>query len=372
MRKLLQRLLKNPIIRLSDKYASRPDRARVHAALNKLYSAAKKGGTGNVCTINFNAAAQKFVILSDQHKGARNYADDFALSQKNYLAALNHYSAHNFHYINLGDSEELWENSYAQVKKHNLATFAAERQFVSRNAFTKLFGNHDLYWDNDPLAQLNIQELYGQKLKVYEAVLLQTEIAGQLLNIFMTHGHQGDRQSDGNWFSKWFVSNIWGPLQAYLRINPNTPANNNALKTLHNNIMYQWSQKQHNTLLITGHTHQPVFRSLTHLEKLYQELDQAKVADDDGLISNLERQIGKRHLKGDTVLNFDDYHPTYFNSGCCCYDDGDITGLELDSGFIRLIKWQYKQRNPVRIVLEECHLSELLSTQPIEKIPCLG
>jgi hypothetical protein len=33
----------------------------------------------------------------------------------------------------------------------------------------------------------------------------------------MTHGHQGDLQSDGNWFSKWFVSSIWGPLQGYLR-----------------------------------------------------------------------------------------------------------------------------------------------------------
>ena len=48
----------------------------------------------------------------------------------------------------------------------------------------------------------------------------------------MTHGHQGDLQSDGNWFSKWFVSDIWGPFQSYLRINPNTPANNDQLKTI--------------------------------------------------------------------------------------------------------------------------------------------
>ena len=34
-----------------------------------------------------------------------------------------------------------------------------------------------------------------------------------------------------------------------------------------------------------------------------------------------------------------DDKPCYFNSGCCSYADGDITGLELASGKISLVKW---------------------------------
>lgn len=31
--------------------------------------------------------------------------------------------------------------------------------------------------------------------------------------------------------------------------------------------------------------------------------------------------------------------PSYFNTGCCRFEDGDITGIELAEGEIRLIKW---------------------------------
>lgn len=361
MRKFLQRLLTKPIIRLSDKYSSRPDRKRVDAALSELHREITGHPGDRGLLINFNAQKQKFVILSDQHKGARDGADDFALAEKNYLAALDYYHRQNFFYINLGDSEELWENMFATVKKHNKATFKAEQQFLKRDAFVKIFGNHDLYWDNDPLAPISLKQIYGKEVKIYEGIILQTEVNQKTLSIYMTHGHQGDLQSDGNWFSKWFISDIWGPVQAYLRINPNTPANNNELKTAHNQMMYQWSAKQENVLLITGHTHQPVFKSLTHIEQLYMDLDQAKSAGDQKTEDSLNQQIKDLHLKGETRINLKNYKPTYFNSGCCCFDDGDITGIELEDEMIRLIKWDYKNRQtPERIILAESKLADLL------------
>jgi hypothetical protein len=196
-----------------------------------------------------------------------------------------------------------------------------------------------------------------------EGIILMTSIGNSELTIFCAHGHQGDRQSDGNWFSKWFVSMIWGPLQAYLHINPNTPANNDQLKTVHNRLMYEWSEKRENLLLITGHTHQPVFRSLTHLETLYAALDKAKASNDMARVNDLQHQVTERHLKGDQVLEFKDhsYKPCYFNSGCCCFDDGDITGIEIENGKIRLIKWKYDaHKESGRIVLDECGLDELV------------
>jgi len=360
MRRFLQRLLTVPVVNLANKLSSRPDKKRVDEALTTLYKNVTTNPGDKGLVVPFNPEKDKFIILSDQHKGARDGADIFAKAEGNYIAALDYYEHHKFFYINLGDSEELWENLFITIKKHNKTTFEKEKLFLKRKAFIKIFGNHDLYWDNDPLAPLNLRQIYGEKVKIYEGVILETKIKGRKLCIYMTHGHQGDLQSDGNWFSKWFVSDIWAPFQAYLRINPNTPANNDQLKTDHNRMMYQWSAKRSNTLLITGHTHQPVFKSLTHLEKLYDELELEKKNGNKAAAADLEKQITRRHSKGDKVPNFTAYKPTYFNSGCCCFDDGDITGIEIADGCIRLIKWRYKgQKESERLVLEESKLADL-------------
>jgi predicted phosphodiesterase len=360
MRLFLQNILRNPVSRLADKYGSRPNRKRVHRALSALYrsligSPGKKG-----LLIPFNAE-DRFIVLSDQHKGVKDGSDIFFQAEKNYLAALNYYEQQDYFYINLGDSEELWENSLAPVRKQNPLSFEAEKRFLEKQAFVKIFGNHDLYWDNDPLAAINLKEIYGEHLKVYEGCILQTSISNRQLSIFMTHGHQGDLQSDGNWFSKWFISNIWAPLQSYLRININTPANNDQLKTVHNSIMSDWSAQQKDILLITGHTHQPVFKSLTHLESLYRQLSQAKIANDEEAVRILEQQINLRKIKGDLEPDFTSYQPFYFNSGCCCFNDGDITGIEIAGGQIRLIRWKYNALQlPERMVLEEASLESLM------------
>jgi UDP-2,3-diacylglucosamine pyrophosphatase LpxH len=361
MRKFLQKLLTQPVAKLADRLSSRPDKKRVDKALSRLYKniITKPGKKGLV--IPFDSLKDKFIIFSDQHKGARDDMDIFALAEKNYLTALNYYEEQQFFYINLGDSEELWENLFITIKKHNKATFESEKHFINRNAFLKIFGNHDLYWGNDPLAGVGLLQVYGQLIKIYEGAILQTSVNEKPLNIYLTHGHQGDLQSDGNWFSKWFVSDIWAPFQAYLKINLNTPANNDQLKTDHNRIMYEWAAERNNTLLITGHTHQPVFRSLTHLERLYDEMAKAKKANNTVALAEIEKQITNRNLKGDIVPDFSAYKPYYFNSGCCCFDDGDITGIEIADGFIRLIKWEYDDKKKSnRIVLEECKLDELI------------
>jgi hypothetical protein len=181
------------------------------------------------------------------------------------------------------------------------------------------------------------------------------------VSIYCTHGHQGDELSDGNWFSKFFVARIWAPLQAYLNINPNTPAYDAQLKTKHNSIMYEWSAQQKNLLLITGHTHQPAFESLTHLERLYRQLLVARQQKDESAIAKVEKEIEVRKWQYSNVSeNYLQMKPTYFNSGCCCNDDGDITGIEIENGCIRLIKWNKKAGTPQREVLEEASLEELM------------
>jgi hypothetical protein len=361
MRKLLRRLLQNPVLWLSNRYSSKPDRQRVFTALSDLLEDILEGEKKKGLVVPFNIETGKYIIFSDQHKGGLNGADDFTICEERYLSALDYYYQNGFHFIALGDCEELWENTLTPIKKGHRRSFEKEKQFLPKNAFTKIYGNHDLFWSNDPFAPLQLKDIYGMDVPIYEGVVLQTSVKGQPLQIFCTHGHQGDRVSDGNWFSKFFISKFWAPLQSYLGINPNTPAYDASLKTVHNTLMYEWSVQQQNLLLITGHTHQPVFESLTHIERLYRQLLFARQVSDQSMSDTLQREIEVRKFKHDVIP--DEYiklKPTYFNSGCCCFSDGDISGIEIEGNCLRLVEWQTRGGEHKRIILEEAALDELL------------
>ncbi len=391
MRRLVQIILLKPILWASRKFASRPDRARIFQALSDLFRSIKEepGKKGVVLDLKKNT---RIIVLSDQHRGAKNGADDFMKAEGSYLAALNYYFENKYQYISLGDSEELWENTLMQVKKHNTITFEAEKKFIlQENRFFKVFGNHDLYWDNSPIAMQQLKAIYDKKVKVFEGIIIEKDnhgpkkaiqdkknpvadifslpkkkidpdilpLASCPLTIFLTHGHQGDASSDGNWFSKFFVANIWAPLQSYLRINPNTPAYDEDVKTAHNLIMYEWSAKFKNLVLITGHTHQPVFESLTHPERLYRQLGEAVKANNKAEADRIEQEIKKRGREYKTTpAQFLELRPSYFNSGCCCFRDGDITGIEITYEKVILVKWSLAKN---REVLEEMALDKLQS-----------
>lgn len=361
MRRFLRSLLLKPVLRISSRYSSRPDRQRVFDALSHLLSCILNLDKKKGLVVPFEAGKEKFIIFSDMHKGAKNGADDFAVCERSYTTALDYYYQNGFQFIALGDCEELWENTLSAIKREQSASFECEKKFVPLNAFIKIFGNHDLHWQNDPLASFQLKEIYGYEVPVYEGVVLQTIINNKSITIYCTHGHQGDAVSDGNWFSKFFISKIWAPFQAFLRINPNTPAFNDHLKSAHNTMMYEWSAQQRNLVLITGHTHQPVFESLTHIERLYRQLLFARLQNDASMITTLQTEIGKRKMNYTDVS--DDYlklKPSYFNSGCCCFDNGSITGIEISEGVLRLVQWKPKDETPERIILEEAPLDELM------------
>ena len=98
--------------------------------------------------------------------------------------------------------------------------------------------------------------------------------------------------------------------------------------------MYQWSSNRKNVLLITGHTHNPVFAS--------------------GRYSSHPSNTIEKETSGKLK-------PSYFNTGCCCFNDGDITGIEIADGFIRLVKWYDENGVSKRKVLEEISWAKLLN-----------
>ena len=134
IRRGLRYLLKRPVTWLANRVSSAPDKPAVMQALTELYEQAGVIQSKKVNHLSFSAESIKVIILSDQHRGARNGSDDFAVCEASYLAALDYYNREQFYYINLGDCEELWENTIFGITKHNQAVFDAEKQFIDRDA----------------------------------------------------------------------------------------------------------------------------------------------------------------------------------------------------------------------------------------------
>jgi hypothetical protein len=333
MRKILQYLLTKPLTWMANKLAASPKQEMVHHSLTQLYKRTLEQKASDVHLLNIDLSKDKFIIFSDQHKGNKSWADDFNQSEPNYIAALNYYNSENYHFINLGDSEELWKFKPADLLPQNEKTFAAESAFYPGRYF-KTFGNHDIIWKDKFAVNYYLKKYFGTPPPVFEGIVLRISMNEKPLDIFLTHGHQGDLMSDNNWLSTWIVAHIWMPLQRYLRINVNSAATDFSLRNGHNKMMYDWSCKQPNLLLITGHTHNPVFASGRYLDHPSNKID--------------------THQPRETL------RPSYFNTGCCCFDDGDITGIEISDGCIRLIKWGDKDAAPNRKVLEERQLSALV------------
>ena len=372
MKKFLRKTLAGPVEFLANRFSSSPKKVSVFKALNDLYNAivtGKENAPGIM--LHAEAATARFIIFSDQHKGKRDGADDFRTNETNYLQALSYYHENDFHLINLGDSEELWENNILEIIKHNKAVHAAEAKFIAGKQYGKIYGNHDNFWRFDPLAGQYLKSMFGQSIPVHEGIVLQLKTADNtVIKLLLTHGHQGDSKSDDNWFSAAFVGYIWAPLQSFLGINPNSPSTNTALKTRHNQMMYEWSALSAGLVLITGHTHQPVFKSHTHLERLYIKLDDAMKANDEVLADTIRNEIPKRMQQFNHVeAGFRNMRPSYFNSGCCCYNNGNITGIEIADNCIRLVKWTQKNGLAYREVAEEMSLNDLATALQAGALP---
>jgi hypothetical protein len=58
--------------------------------------------------------------------------------------------------------------------------------------------------------------------------------------------------------------------------------------------------------------------------------------DDGLLVSRLGNPRARGRFPGDPI---DLKRPSYFNTGCCSFGDGDVTGLEFAEGRVRLVRW---------------------------------
>jgi hypothetical protein len=319
----------------------------------------------------------RLVIFSDHHKGNRDGADDFRVSEAAYNAALAYYYGLGYTLFVLGDVEELWEEWPQTVLKAYPHTLELEGKFHQAGRYMRFWGNHDDDWSHPDLVdQLLRPALGGGSIEVRESLILHVrEGEKELGRLFLIHGHQGTLDSDRIApLSKFLLRYFWRPFQRITKFSFNTPARDFELRYEHESAMYYWSQAHEKLVLIAGHTHRPVFKSESREQILRKALNETmqQLTTDAGNLKLQERAAElAAELEWTLVRNrqvalplplIEFKKPSYFNSGCCAFRDGDVTGLELMDGEIRLVRWPDNEGSPKPQLLAHATLNDVFET----------
>ena len=225
----------------------------------------------------------RYILMSDCHRGAGTHYDNFLRNQHLYYAALQYYYAHGFHYIELGDGEELWENRDRRlILECHSDVYWMFARFEKECRICRLYGNHDM-------------EL---KEECPQGLVLQNECYG--IRIYLTHGHQIDWLNSTGWrLSRFMVRYLWRPLEQFGVQDPTSAARNYRKAGRSEKKMISYT-KETGRIMITGHTHRP-------------RLPKREICCEEG-------------------------EGLYLNTGSCVHP-GSITGIEIIGMELYLVKW---------------------------------
>jgi len=317
----------------------------INRGLNKAYRLAAMG------SIELDEA--KLIIFSDHHKGVGDDADDFVPSEMSYSAAMRHYFDAGYTLLVVGDAEELWEDVPAAVLRTYPEIFELENKFHADGRYFRFWGNHDDEWRNPDQVDRHLGKFF-ENLSVRESQRFTIFDRGvDLGEIFIVHGHQGLLFADRfGWLSRLFIRYLWRPFQRIFNIKKNTPATDWRLRHRHDLAMYNWAASVERLILIAGHTHHPIFPSAGHAKKLaekFEVVQELSLDPEEIAAAEADLEFAQAQEK-----------PSYFNTGCCCFSDGRITGIEIAEREIRLVRWPDEIGRPKPEVLETADLREVL------------
>ncbi|NLT97665.1 MAG: serine/threonine protein phosphatase [Christensenellaceae bacterium] len=250
----------------------------------------------------------RIVLMSDCHRGDGGLADTFFRNRNIYIAALRHYHAEKFTYIELGDGDELWENRhFSDIVEAHADVFDLLARFHAARRLYMLFGNHDIVKASPAFArhppdfkldarQYRLAMLFS-RMPAYEAIRLVYAPTGG--EIFLVHGHQVDFCNSTMWrLTRFLVRYVWRPLESRGVKDPTSAAKNYAKRRKTEERLIGWVS-ENGRVLVSGHTHRPTFPAAGE--------------------------------------------PPYFNDGSCVHP-GCVTAVEIAGGSIALVKWCVKVR----------------------------
>lgn len=245
----------------------------------------------------------RIVLMSDCHRGAGNWGDNFLPNQNLFFAALEYYYQRRFTYIELGDGDELWENRrlHRIVQTHSDAFWMMSR-FYKEGRLYMLYGNHDRKKESVRFTAKNCNSYYCEStccdcelfpgIRVHEGLVLRRRDGS--CPVLLVHGHQGDLLNDTFWkLARFLVRYVWRYLELMGIHDPTSAAGNYRKKARVEKRLAGWAENT-GVPLIAGHTHRPSFPR-----------------------------------PGETP---------YFNDGSCVHPRC-VTALEIENGYITLVKW---------------------------------
>jgi len=356
-----------------------PAQVRRNCALDRALRRARTTGAALL------EPGQRYIIFSDLHKGRRTPADEFRFCEATYLAALEHYYKMGYTLVVLGDAEELWEEPDISAVVQAYANVLESEARFHPQRYVRVDGNHDSAWRIETLVKQHLDPIYPG-IRIRREFLVQAPLeSGKTGEILMVHGHQGTLDSDIFDFLPPQLLPLYRDFQNITNLGHTSPSRDACLRGLQDTFLYRWASAQKDLILVAGHTHRPVWTSLTHLDSLLNKLRylqghrQGHQVDDrlqkiQALLSEIEERERKYPPCNDTIKT----RSCYFNTGCCIFEDGDITGIEIDGGTealgekegkaaeMRLVKWgkasgsePEQARQFVRLELESQTLEEI-------------
>ena len=319
-----------------------------NAGLDRAYAAAP--------VMPMDMRTFRLAIVSDLHRGAGDGADDFRACQRTYAAALEHYWRRGHLLGVLGDAEELWECRPDEVVARYAGSIGLEKPFHDAGRYWRFRGNHDEDWRIPGEVERYLEPILGRVATLESLRLEVMDGRERLGEIFIVHGHQGTLWADRlDWLSHALLHAVWRPIQRLTNFRTTTPATNWRLGRKHEFAVYHWAVSKPGMLIVTGHTHHPVFPSPARFEQLTATYDDLRHQPEAYESEVLER------IQADLAFAQSQEQPCYLNSGCCSFSDGSLTAIEIASGAIRLVRWQITGTRPQREVLARARLKRLLA-----------
>ena len=221
----------------------------IYKRLTELYNSTDQNVVKNL-PLNANT---KYALFSDLHLGDGGNSDLFRDNEETMIFALEYYKENGYSIILMGDIEELWQFNFIEIyEKYNKSIYEFLRSFQT-NKVHRIFGNHDCDWKRPPtdpiLCNKEIQHGAPEAIKLGK-------------DIFLVHGHQGDKRCDRKtWESRYWARKLKSlvPFGKEVGIS-NRLATKSQIPGNREKLYYDWA-KDNNVFLICGHTHNAIFAS---------------------------------------------------------------------------------------------------------------
>ena len=288
----------------------------------------------------------RYVFLSDLHMGNGGGRDDLEPNRSLALAALSRWYLERGYVLILGgDVEDLQKFSLPAIRRAWGELYEIFDAFSQRGALWKLVGNHDL----------SLLREKGYPYPLYHGLGL--ERGGR--SLFCFHGHQASKFfAKHNYLSGFVIRYLAKPLKV-----KNSNVSGDSRKKFKAERRIYRASKELGIVSICGHTHRPLFESLSKYDSLRWSIEEllrrytTSSGDERLMIAELVdlyrrecERLGKDDLRWDLSKGLYEEHslliPCVFNSGCATGKNG-ITALEIEGsatddssrGKIGLVHW---------------------------------